>query len=137
MTSSIDGVSDIVYIRDVVYKCKFPREKNRQMTPAQCWFCQSTENLHQRERASDSAPLEGFECEECRRASREHQIFVELECGELMPGDAVKRLMKTTGYDAKEAQRTVRQWLDALEEDYARHAENDQRVCDAREGFEI
>jgi hypothetical protein len=37
-----------------------------------CWYCDSTEELSPRERSYDSAPLGGWECKECRDASREY-----------------------------------------------------------------
>jgi hypothetical protein len=40
-----------------------------------CWFCGNTEELSPRERAYDSAPLQGWECRECIQGEREYRAF--------------------------------------------------------------
>lgn len=48
-------------------------------TPNECWFCGSTVELRERTRSYDSAPLGGFECEECHQESINHRKRCEAE----------------------------------------------------------
>lgn len=124
MSQSPKPLEEIPYpISGAQMRCSFsaglPTGPRREEIMDKCYFCGNTANLAPRERDYDSAPLDGFECSDCILASRDYRRVAQEYAAEIA---------------AKRAAQFLRQRRSDL--NYTRWAKYDQRVDDAKHGFD-